>query len=133
MNMLLKRLRFLVALLLAVVLIACASGPTQVFHSFQFDGRYDGHPNTEGKYEGWGKDIDLLAYSYGDQYAMVRNSLENARYGTSLYQGKTSLPYSSGVSGPMPEGDFLYVKWRIKATREVFEDRVNLKGRLPNK
>ena len=31
----------------------------------------------------------------------------------------------------MPLGDFLYVKWRVKATGEVFEERVDLRDRLP--
>jgi hypothetical protein len=31
----------------------------------------------------------------------------------------------------MPVGEFLYVKWRIKATGEIFEDRVDLRERLP--
>jgi hypothetical protein len=31
----------------------------------------------------------------------------------------------------MPRGEFLYVKWRLKATGEVFEDRVDLTKRLP--
>jgi hypothetical protein len=123
MNTLLKRLRFFVALFFSVALVACASGPQQAFHSFQFDGRSDTNK--------WDEKIDLLAYSYGDKYAMVRNSLENPRYGTSLYKGKSSLPAGSHVSGPMPVGDFLYVKWRIKETGEVFEDRVDLRERLP--
>lgn len=122
MNTLLKKLRFVAALLFTVALVACASGPTQAFHSFQFDGLWDSNK--------WAETVDLLEYSYGDKYAMVRNSLENPRYGTSLYQGKSSLPPRSGVSGPMPIGEFLYVKWRIKATGEVFEDRVDLRDRL---
>jgi len=33
----------------------------------------------------------------------------------------------------MPVGEFLYVKWRIKETGEVLEDRVDLRKRLaPN-
>jgi len=31
----------------------------------------------------------------------------------------------------MPVGDFLFVKWRIKSTGEVVEDRVDLRQRLP--
>ncbi len=32
----------------------------------------------------------------------------------------------------MPIGEFMYVKWRIKATGEVLEDRVDLRARLPH-
>jgi hypothetical protein len=131
MNTLLKRLRFVVALFFTVALVACASGPKQVFHSFQIDGSSDGPPNAQGKYEGWGKAVDLLAYSYGDQYSKLRDSLDNP-INANLYAGKFSLPLGShGVSGLMPIGEFLYVKWRIKATGEVLEDRVDLRGRLP--
>lgn len=31
----------------------------------------------------------------------------------------------------MLRGDFLYVKWRLKQTGEVYEDTVDLKSRLP--
>lgn len=118
----LKRLRFYAALLFAFSLAACASGSKQVFHSFKFDGRADSNK--------WVNTIDLLEYSYGDQYRMVSDSLEHPDT-PSRYLGRASLPYSSGVSGQMPIGEFLYVKWRIKATGEILEDRVDLRGRLP--
>ena len=35
------------------------------------------------------------------------------------------------MSGPMPIGEFLYVKWRINATGEVLEERVDLRPLLP--
>jgi hypothetical protein len=34
--------------------------------------------------------------------------------------------------GKMLMGDFLFVKWRNKTTQQVFEDRVELKSRLPS-
>jgi hypothetical protein len=131
MNMLLKRSRFLVALLLAVVLIACASGPKQVFHSFQFDGQHDGLFAKDDKYEGWNKELDLLEYNYGGQSRMLRDKLNNTDF-PGLHQGMDSLPSQlGGVSGYMPLGEFLYVKWRIKSTGEIFEERVDLRDRLP--
>lgn len=131
MNTLLKKWRFVVALFFAIALVACASGPKQVFHSFQFDGRYDGRPNAEGKYEGWNKEIDLLEYNYGGQSRMLRDKLNNPDF-PGIHKNMTALPSQlSGVSGPMPVGEFLYVKWRIKATGEIFEDRVDLRERLP--
>lgn len=122
MNTLLRTLRFGVALFFMVALVACASGPTQAFHSFKFDGRWDSNK--------WAETVELLEYSYGDKYAMVRDSLEHPDT-PSRHLGRSSLPYSSGVSGPMPVGEFLYVKWRIKETGEVIEDRVDLRERLP--
>ncbi|MFC3684800.1 hypothetical protein [Hydrogenophaga luteola] len=107
------------ALTLLVVMAGCATGPKMVPHAFSFDGNYDK----------WADKVDLLAYAYGDRYHMVREDLANPS--SSLYAGKTSLPPSTGVNGPMPVGEFLHVKWRLKATGEVFEERVDLRDRLP--
>ena len=105
---------FCKVLLLAssLALVACASGPKTAFHAFSFNGFSDK----------WDATIDLLEYSYGDQYRMVRRKLQppDQRMGS-----------SDGVAGTMPVGDFLYVKWRIKATGEVREDRVDLRPLLP--
>ena len=38
---------------------------------------------------------------------------------------------SEGVSGFIPVGEFLYVKWRIKGSDKIYEDRVDLTQRLP--
>lgn len=101
-------------------LSGCASGSNVsasskvVIHAFDINGWYDN--------PAWAKQADLLAYSYGDQYHMVRRAVK---------PGEQTLGYSSGVSGPMPVGEFLYVKWRIKATGEELEDKVDLRNRLP--
>lgn len=105
--------RWLLALCLSLVLTACAGvgGPKMVNHAFNFDGWNDG----------WQSTAELLEYAYGDQYAKVR--------------GKAKDGYSAGVSfgvnGAMPVGEFLYVKWRLKATGELVEERVDLHDRLP--
>jgi len=112
--------RIWLVLLCTFALLACASGPKQVFHSFSFDGRSDK----------WAEKVDLLEYSYGDGYHKVRDSLVNPNY-PGIYKGKTALPPRSSVNGSMPLGEFLYVKWRIKETGEVLEDRVDLRERLP--
>jgi len=109
----------LVVVVLGGLLSACATGPKLVPHAFSFDGRKDG----------WHENVDLLAYSYGDRYHMVRNSLDSPR--SQVFPGRTALPSGTGVNGPMPVGEFLHVKWRIKDTGEVLEDRVDLRGRLP--
>jgi hypothetical protein len=41
------------------------------------------------------------------------------------------LGAQSIVNGPIPVGEFLYVQWRLKATGEVLEQRVDLRDRLP--
>ncbi|MBS0452829.1 MAG: hypothetical protein JSS14_16160 [Proteobacteria bacterium] len=104
---------------LVLALGACTAAPSQsqpklVFHSFSFDGKGSG--------DQWGASIDLLEYSYGDKYRMVRDKVEPPR---------ERLGPQSGVTGAMPVGDFLYVKWRVKATGEVREDRVDLRPLLP--
>lgn len=99
------------ALVLLVVMTACASGPKLVTHAFSFDGFNDK----------WARTVDLLAYSYGDQYRMVQRQAT---------EGDT-LGAQHGVNGTIPLGDFLYVKWRIKASGDVLEQRVDLRNRLP--
>lgn len=114
-------MRLFAAVFLAALfaLSACATGPKLVAHAFSFDGRSDK----------WAAQVDLLEYSYGDEYRMVRNSVTKPR--SEVYRGMDALPPSTGVNGSMPVGEFLYVKWRIKETGEVIEDRVDLRDRLP--
>ena len=120
MNLLKMKLFLRIAIVcLALSLIACATGPAQPWHSFSFDGRFDK----------WATEVDLLAYSYGDQYQMVRDSVEKPSY--PLPKGVDRLPYQTNINGPMPVGEFLYVKWRIKSTGEVIEDKVDLRNLLP--
>lgn len=98
---------------LLFALAGCATGQSGklVNHSFNFNGRNDG----------WQQSIDLLEYSYGDQYLMVRRKAA---------EGDTLGP-QAGVSGLMPVGDFLYVRWRLKSSGEQVEQRVDLRDRLP--
>lgn len=103
--------RWLAMMGLLLALAACASTPRLVWHAFNFDGWNDG----------WQATAELLEYSYGDQYEEVRGKAK----------GGYSAGVRSGVNGPMPVGEFLYVKWRLKATGEVLEDRVDLRNRLP--
>lgn len=103
--------RWLVMLGLLLALAACASTPRLVWHAFNFNGWNDG----------WTQTAVLLEYSYGDRYAMVRDRSKDGR----------SVGVQWSVNGPMPVGEFLYVKWRLKATGEVLEDRVDLRHRLP--
>lgn len=87
------------------------------FHSFSFDlasdARKYGHP-----------EVDVLDYAYGDSGEPRTRPSKVAREMSNTFN-------SAGVAGDMPRGDFLYVKWRIKATGEVHEDRVDLRHRLP--
>lgn len=105
--------RWLVTVFLSLALTACASvgGPKMVNHAFNFDGWNDG----------WQPSVELLEYAYGDQYAQVRRKAQDGY----------SAGVTAGVNGAMPVGEFLYVKWRLKASGEVLEHRVDLRERLP--
>lgn len=108
---------FLAATLL--VLSGCASSfkasasssQKLVTHTFAFDSWVDK----------WKNQIDVLAYSYGDQYQMVSRKVE---------KNDQTLSGTS-INAAMPVGEFLYVKWRIKSTGEELEDKVDLRNRLP--
>lgn len=104
-------LKLLLTLML-VLLTSCAAVTREALHGFSFDGWLDQ----------WASGVDLLAYSYGDRYHMVRRSVPPDR---------ESLGMSAGVYGVMPVGDFIYVKWRDKASRKVYEVNVSLIGKLP--
>lgn len=101
-------------LLMAALLsfAAAAADPDKVDHAFGFDMRRDKQ-----------HDVEVLDYRYGESAAALRASPADA------VAGKTFV--FEGVRGPMPRGESLYVKWRIKSTGQVFEDTVDLRRRLP--
>ena len=109
-----RPVRWLLALCLSLVLTACAGvgGPKMVNHAFNFDGWNDG-------------------------WAIHGRVCWNTPTATStprcVARPKTDTAQASrsGVNGAMPVGEFLYVKWRLKATGEVVEERVDLQDRLP--
>lgn len=110
--------RLLLSALTVVALLGCAAGggQRQVFHSFDFHGWNDGW------YSGPKSNVQLQEYSYGDQYRMVRDQVK---------AGDEFLPPTTSVSGSMPIGEFLYVRWRLKDSGEMIEHRVDLRDRLP--
>lgn len=69
-------------------------------------------------------DIDVLDYAYGQN--------DKPFFGPSKVirdQGKWTN--NDNMTGYLPRGEFLYVKWRIKQSGEILEDRVDLRTRLP--
>ena len=102
-------------LLLAVLLTACAiqqlAQPKIVDHAFGFDARVDS------------KDTEILAFKYG----IGGTPQTQAPY----WKDENNHRQSTNTNGPMPLGETLYVKWRIKSTNDVFEDLVDLKPLLP--
>jgi len=84
-------------------------------HSFNFGGV--GIPENPG--------VRILNFQYGD-------SKTTGTYIEDAWLATGHVGQGGGVSGTMPVGDFLYVKWQILTTSEVYEDRVDLKSRLPS-
>ena len=110
---------WLAAFTLIAFLQACAVKPKEVWQKFTFDGRNDG----------WAETVDLLEYAYGDGYGMVRESVSAPR--SSAFPGSKGLAPLNNINGPMPVGEFLYVKWRVRATNQTYEERIDLRQRLP--
>lgn len=110
--------RFLTLCLLTCFLSlqACATTPRLAYHSFSFDGWEDGW------YSGPNSNVQLQEYRYGDQYHMLQKKAK---------PGEPRVPSSTSINGPMPVGDFLYVRWLLKDTDEMIEHRVDLRDRLP--
>lgn len=100
----------LMAALLAFA--AAAADPDKVDHAFGFDMRRDKQ-----------QEVEVLDYRYGESAAALRAPPAD------VAAGKTFV--FEGVRGPMPRGESLYVKWRLKSTGQVFEDTVDLRRRLP--
>lgn len=114
--------RWLPLLLTQLTLISCTTGQPIYFHSFSFntgaDAKIYGHP-----------EIDVLDYEYGSSHQFsTRPSKED--WQILAMNGRDSFGAWS-TTGAMPRGEYLYVKWRIKATGEILEDRVDLTKRLP--
>lgn len=112
-----RRFARLILLVLAVLLSSCALKPAAEFHSFSFSGASDN----------WATRIEILNFAYGNKDRVIRRDIE-----TWIYRDATRLPSSYGTGGYLAIGDYLYVKWRVKSTGQVFERRVDLKGLLPS-
>ena len=95
----------------AILLAACASN-SLVDHAFSFNAPRES------------PDVEVLDYRYGD------SKQPTARNPESLLKQGRSLQ-SAGIHGEMLRGDFLYVKWRLRDTGQVYEDEVDLRHRLP--
>jgi hypothetical protein len=108
-----KTIKALVASLILVLLVACAStGPKPVWHSFVADGWKDD----------WGKQIQLLEYRYENgQASMGRKAGQGLDFGSTI-----------SMNGDMPVADSLYLKWRVKKSDVVHEKKIALRHLLPH-
>ncbi len=93
-------------------LAACATGGATVNHHFSFDTKWD----SSG--------VEVLDYQYGS----------SGQFGTHPEKERVALGETfpgNNIYGAMQRGDFLYVKWRIKQTGQIYQDKVDLQPRLP--
>ncbi len=42
------------------------------------------------------------------------------------------VPQTDNATGKMPVADFLYFKWRVLSTGRIYEDKLDLRSRLPS-
>jgi hypothetical protein len=104
--------QMIAGLVLHFMSVCWATGETMFKHSFEFDTPVDS------------PDAEVLDYQYGSR----------RQFGTHADKEKVQLGrtfHQWGISGVMPRGEFLYVKWRLKSSGQVYEDKVNLTTRLP--
>lgn len=94
-------------------LTACATGGNKVaYYSIEFAAKQNS------------PDIEVLDYKYGQ--------IEKVFFSPPRESVRLADTFKSGhMAGFLPRGEFLYVKWRVKATGEVLEDRVDLRNLLP--
>jgi hypothetical protein len=116
-----RTMRFILPCLFASIILftlsACATGRTMVNHRLSFDTMID---SLDAKHP----EVEILDYQYGS----------SRQFGT--YADKGSISHGitfvqQSITGPMLRGEFLYVKWRVISSRQVFEDKVDLRSRLP--
>ena len=70
------------------------------------------------------KGLEILDFQYG-------NSRQSGTYAPKERVAPGQIFGEGGTGGMMPRGDFLYVKWRMKASGKIYEDKVDLRTRLP--
>lgn len=117
-------LRLLTAgLTCCTALMACATGSDQPrLFSYPVEWNVSGDAPIYGKAE-----VKILDHSYGvtEKFEIIPGKWFRDRFPAT---GCCDVANEGIVA---PRGDYLYFKWRVIATGEVFEDRVDLSSRLP--
>ena len=103
--------------------MACASGPDQLKiyrYSVTMDVRTDAPVYEQ-------PEVKVLDYSYGvaSKLEIIPSKSMRSNFPP---EGCCGIIHQ-GINAP--RGDYLYFKWRVIATGQVFEDRVDLSTRLP--
>lgn len=89
-----------------------------MYHSFSF--------NADSE----SPDVEVLNYQYGEKSEYEAEGAVGLRPPAYRLE-KGDVLTATGVSGNLPRGDYLYVKWRVKETGQIYEDKVDLTKRLP--
>jgi hypothetical protein len=71
--------------------------------------------------------VEILDFRYGDS-----NTPGTYAEKERVAMGHISQGGGGGVTGGMPLGHFLYVKWRALASGKIYEDRIDLENRRPD-
>ncbi len=109
-------LLILLVIIIQFTLQACVSGgQKRVDHTFSFDTLRDS------------PEIEVLDYQYGN--CDTKSPIVLCADREDVSRGRVFAGGSVSVIYPPPAS--LYVKWRIKETGQVYEDRVDLTKRLP--
>lgn len=98
---------------ISYILAGCSiAGPRTALHSFEF------HMDVDSP------DVELLDYRYG-------RSTQHGTFPPDWALQSGQVAQSLTTTGDMIVGEFLYVKWKIKSTGEIYKDTVDLRNRLP--
>jgi hypothetical protein len=122
--------RALVRLTIAGVLISAMTAHADWWRSGH---KWANHSLEYGNVSGENKDIELLNYQYGESDTFKNGDPKIVGSRPTPSELATGhIPQGTAIHGGMPVADFLFVKWRILSTGKEYEDRVDLKSRLPS-
>lgn len=120
----LSNLRLIAALLIcSTTLIACGTTPGQPrIYSYQINWDVGSDARVYGQ-----PDVKVLDFSYGiaNQVEIIPEKSLRKRFRADGCCD--AMPISINA----PRGDYIYFKWRVLATGQVVEDRVDLSNKLP--
>jgi hypothetical protein len=100
------------ALAYAVIAVSGAAAADIQRHGFEFNLVHDS------------PSVEMLNYRYG-------NSKQTATHPAEWQLEQGAIPQTAAIYGDLLKGDFLYAKWRVKATGQIFEETVDLRKLLP--
>ncbi len=87
--------------------------------------------NLKGNTVNHGFEFDAISDSPGVEIMDYEYSTRKPSKEAYARIGGNGIAQQTGISGGFPRGDFVYMKWRVRSTGEIFEDRVDLRSRIP--